>query len=162
MCWLECSPAHKWLSLPCCLSQAFSTMLQSAIVELLSRSPGVYAGVLLPAFPSLKRFHTFATAVMTLSLRNSDFMLGIRLVTDAALSFQAPFFFFKALVEPFSVTPLSFCSLLIFIKTFGRSEYMARYQISLGSRLNGPVLKGSKRILLLHTLWLNQTFFAFF
>lgn len=30
---------------------------------------------------------------------------------------------------------------------------MARYQI----RLNSPVLKGSKRILLLHTLWLNQT-----
>lgn len=61
-------------------------------------------------------------------LRNSDFMLGVRLVTDAALSFQAPFFFFffflKALMEPFSVTPLSFCSLVIFIKTFGGSEYM--------------------------------------
>lgn len=43
--------------------------------------------------PSGEISHVSQTAVITLSLRNSDFMLGIRLVTDAALSFQAPFFF---------------------------------------------------------------------
>lgn len=44
-------------------------------------------------FHSLKTLHTFSPAVITLSLRNSDFMLGKRLVTDAALRFQAPFSF---------------------------------------------------------------------
>lgn len=68
-------------------------LLRSSIAELLAPSPGVDAGVLLPEFPSEEISHFSQTAVITLSLRNSDFMLGIRLVTDAALSFQAPFSF---------------------------------------------------------------------
>lgn len=39
------------------------------------------------------RFHTFVAAAITLSWCNADFMLGIRLVTDAAPSFSSAVLF---------------------------------------------------------------------
>lgn len=69
----------------------------------------------------------FAAAVIASSSCNADFMLGKRLVTEGCTQFSSAVLFFKALAEAFTLTPLSsfFCSLLVFIKTLGASEYTA-------------------------------------
>ena len=57
-------------------------------------SPDGHAGVFAASISPPKRFHTFDSAVITLSLRSSDFMPGICLFMDVALGLQVQFFLF--------------------------------------------------------------------
>lgn len=86
-----------------------------------------------PVFPLPREtshlfFIFFAAAAIASSSCNADFMLGKRLVTEGCTQFSSAVLFLKALAEAFILTPLSsfFCSLLVFIKTLGASEYTAR------------------------------------